>query len=297
MMYKIFLKKESVMEGYNTTLMKKILLLNILLFFVLATYSQKIEKGQNFGILPDSCELLTLFEGTEALMNSELFLNQNGYPYISLGGKVVGILPDTTFRFFELPDKSSPSQIICTENGIIYLKNKNLIQTMEDDDIRTLFTMKDTKFQLNAISDYLLYITTYTKDSSTVFVFDADASQIMKLFVMAGKINDIVGNGYNTYIAIGHTLFLLSDNTMFKIMDIEQEITTLAWTEYGLFFSTTKNIGYMVNPHQPLPFIAKPAKKLLTWDNQMYIQFEDGTISILFGLEYFENFVNSVYNY
>jgi hypothetical protein len=80
-------------------------------------------------------------------------------------------------------------------------------------------------------------------------------------------------------------------------MDIEQNITTLAWNEYGLFFSTSKNIGYIVNPFQPFPFFTKPAKKLISYNNQMYIQFEDGCISILFGLEYFENLVNSVYNH
>ena len=79
-------------------------------------------------------------------------------------------------------------------------------------------------------------------------------------------------------------------------MEVEHDIITLAGCEYGLFFSTTKNIGYMANQYQPFPFITKPAKKLIPRDNLMYIQFEDGTISILFGLEYFENFVNSVYD-
>ena len=280
----------------NKCVITKMLLINLFLFFAFAVYSQKTEQKQGLGVIPDSCEFMTLYETTEALRNSELFLNKNGYPYVLIGYKIAGLLPDSVFNIFELPDKSSPSQIICTENGLTYLKNKNLLQIMEDDSIRTLFKMKDDKFKINLIDDNTLYLTKYTKDSSTVFLFDAGTSQIMKLFTVAGKINDIAGDGYNTYIAWGHGLFLLSDNQIFKLMDIEQNITTLGWSDYGLFFATATHIGYILNQYQPLPFISKPAKKLLPWDNQMYIQFEDGTISILFGLEYFEYFVNSVYN-
>ena len=79
-------------------------------------------------------------------------------------------------------------------------------------------------------------------------------------------------------------------------MEIKQEITKITCSEYGLFFSTKESIGYIIDEYQPFPFITKPAKKLLAWDNQMYIQFDDGTVSVLFGLEYFEYFVKSVYN-
>ena len=269
----------------------------IFIFFYLGLSAQQADNKQRLCIIPDSCEFITLYDANDFnLKGSELFLNWYGDPYIIKGSTIAGLLPDSVFNVFELPDKSSPSQIICTENGVTYLKNKNLLQIMEDDSIRTLFKMKDDKFKINLIDDNTLYITKYTKDSSTVFLFNVGGSQIMRLFTVAGKINDIAGDGYNTYIALGHELFLLSDNQIFKLMDIEQDITALAWSDYGLFFTTTTHIGYILSQYQPLPFISKPAKKLLTWDNQMYIQFEDGTISILFGLEYFEYFVNSVYN-
>jgi hypothetical protein len=276
---------------------KQIFSIILCIFFWSGLLAQQADHKQSISIIPDSCEFITLYDANDFnLKGSELFLNWYGDPYIIKGNTIAALLPDFVFNIFELPDKSSPSQMICTENGITYLKHKNLIQIMEEDSIRTLFKMKDDKFQISLIADYLLYITTYTKDSSTVFIFDVGGSQIMKLFTVAGKINTIAGNGLNTYIAMRGELFLLSDNDIFKLMNIEQDITTLAWTEYGLFFSTTTHIGYILNQYQPFPFITKPAKKLLPWDNQMYIQFEDGTISILFGLEYFEHFVNSVYN-
>ena len=276
---------------------KQIFLIIIYAFFCSSLLAQKADNKQNIDIIPDSCEFSILYNANEFnLKGSELFLNWDGDPYIINGSSIAALVPDAMLNIFELPDKSSPSQIICTPSGFTYLKNNNLLQIMKGDTIRTLFKMKDEKFKINLIDNNTLYITTYTKDSSTVFIFDTGTSQIMKLFSVAGKINDIVGDGLNTYVAIKHELFVLSDNQIFKIMNIEQDITTLAWTEYGLFYATTTHIGYMVNPHQPFHFISKSAKKLLPFDNQMYIQFEDGTISILFGLEYFENFVNSIYN-
>ena len=266
--------------------------------FCSVLFAQTADNKQNFSIIPDNCEFMTLYNAKdiEDLKEYNLFLSWHGAPYIIKGKTIIGLLPDSIFQIFELPDKSSPSQIICTKTGITYLKTNNLIQIMEDNIVSTLLTMKDANFQINLADEQLLYITTYSKDSSKVFLFDIKASQIVKLFAIAGKVNDIAGDGFNTYVAIGHKIFLLSNNHILKVMDIEQDITMFAWTEYGLFFSTTKNIGYIVNSHEPLPFTTKPAKKLLPFGNQMYIQFEDGTISILFGLEYFESFVNSVYN-
>jgi len=260
-------------------------------------FAQQVGNTQSISIIPAGCEFVTLYDANDFnLFGSQLFLNWHGDPYVIKGNIIAALLPDSDFKIFELPDKSSPSQIICSRNGSTYLANKNLIQVMEDDKVRTLFAMRDDKFRINLIDDYLLYITTYTKDSSTIFLFDVHYAQIMKLFVTSDKISDVAGDGFDTYVAKGQELFLLSDNDIFKIMEIEQDITTLAWTEYGLFFSTTSSIGYIVNPYQPLPFITKPAKKLLPWNNMMYIQFEDGTISVLFGLEYFEDFVNSIYD-
>ena len=278
-------------------MIKQILLIFSVFIFYSAIFAQQIENKQSVSVIPNSCELITLYDANDFnLKGSELFLNWYGDPYIIKGSTIAALLPDSTLSLFELPDKSSPTQIFCTPSGITYLKNNNLLQIMEDDTIRTLLKLKNDKFKVSLANDRLFYIIAYDNDSSTVFLFNAGSLQIIKLINVAGKINGITGNGDITYMAIDDKVFLLSDDIVLQIMEIEQPITMLAGSEYGLFFSTETNIGYIVNSYQPFPFISKPAKKLLPLKNQMYIQFEDGTISILFGLEYFENFVNSIYN-
>ena len=283
----------------KTNILMRIFLLGLCVCCFSGLLAQNANTQKNLIIIPDSSEFVTLYDANEFdLKHSELFLNWNGYPYIMRGNTIIELLYDSVFNIFELPDKSSPTQLLCTTEGITYLKNGKLIQIMKDDDIQTLLTLPDTQFHIGLADNSLLYITRYIKDSSTIFLYDTDLFVITKLFTVEGKINDVAGDGLHTYLAKGGEIFLLSDSEIFKIMEIEQDITTLALSDYGLFFSTSQSIGYIDidKPYQPFPFINKPAKKLLTWDNQMYIQFNDGTISILFGLEYFEYFVESIYN-
>ncbi len=260
-----------------------------------ATQPSKPHKGP--GMLPDSCLLVTFVEaGRTDMRDAGLFLDWNGEPCIVRGNRIGRLLPDSAgFIPMELPDRSAPSQIICTGGGTTYLKSGNLIRVMRDKKIETLFDMGSGDFRIGGTGEQLLYITTWDRDSSRVFLYDTSAALLLKLCAVRGRINDVAGDGVNTYVATGDGVYMLFDGRTFKAMSLGSEVKKLAWTEGGLFFSSATGIGFIADPGQPFPFINRPAREILAGDDALYILFEDGGVAALLGTGYFESFVRKIY--
>jgi hypothetical protein len=263
-------------------------IISILLFCCSINSIAQIEKG----LLPQESSYSVIFEKSDLkLVNkTKLFIAPNGVLFALVDNIVVpihlaedGKESEPVDFILDLSKKYPNAQdIMWLDNQGIIIRYGKRIKNITDKGVSDIITMPNDKFSIYPAQENLIYIAVSEKNNSTsLFLFDISTQESCKLIDLPFKISYLDGDGDFCFVSSGNDIYYLSEQIVTKVFSAPEAVTSLATSEYGLFYGTSEGIYYMDNPDESICFFKANVKQLLCNHNMLYIFTKDGSMSII----------------
>ena len=277
--------------------MKKITI--FFLIFVLISCNQNKEKqdDKSMGVLPIESDYFVLVEpGVVQIDKNYLFLDFFGNPYYSIDSLVFALLSDENGAVLSMPFSLMPNEICCFSDGSMFILQDTSLIKITNKKIEFTIPFPYKQLHINKASESGVYIYGYHSENKSfdLYFVDKNKNGIMKILNDTIPISSVIGTGYITMLAMDSTIYLLNGGVMQLILEADDKITSLSDNETGVFYATTKNIGYMDDENGLFIFYNKGAQKLLSHKDTLYILDNGGRFSFITKTNYFKTLSDTI---
>ena len=249
-------------------------------------------------LLPDESKWFLLVDsGNIPIDKNHLFLDFIGNPCLNIDSLIFVLAHNRdSSRIISLPFSLMPDEICCFLDGSVYVSQGSNLSKMSKDSLLFTLPMPYKSMHISKAGENGLYLTGYNptdKNYDLYFIGNIENS-IEKILSDTLPINAAIGNGKVTMTAIDSVVYLLANGKTQAVFKANNPITALAGGETGVFFSTSKSVGYFEDTGQYLFFYPKGAAKLLTYKDTLYLLDTEGRFSMITKTDAFRNFSDSI---
>jgi len=265
----------------------------LLLLFCLISCNQNKEKQNEelVGILPTESDYFVLVKsGVIQIDKKYLFLDFLGKPCLNIDSLVFSISVDKKNACLSMPFSLMPDEICCFHDGSMFVLQDTSLIKIANKKIEFTIPFPYKQLHIDKASESGVYVYGFYPENKSfdLYFINKSKNEITKILNDTIPINSVIGTGDITILAMDSIIYLLNDGTMQPILEADDKITSLADNETGVFYATTKNIGYMDDENGSFIFYNKGAQKLLTHRDTLYILDNDGQFSLITKTNYFK---------
>ena len=258
--------------------MRKIILL-LLLVEVIQSFAQNI-----ICLLPEGTELDILAKKGELIHPSSLRIGPNGQLYMIVDGLCINYYkPNSNVLAF--PSGFQLNDIYWLENeDCLFSDSSSVYYRAEASDsvYRILHTdMTPLCFKPSRKGIYF-----YKKGGNELHFLSYSNSEAKRICNFASPITDIETLANDCYVAFGNTVGIIIDNTNYvTLFKIGTSVNSIASNIDGvLFYGTSEGLFYYDDAGRQFQICNLGVRKLLSYDNDLYVCFLDNSAACIHGL-------------
>jgi hypothetical protein len=268
------------------------ILLTIIYFAAVSCQSSSKENDEKDIdiILPEESECETLIPAGVIPTSAILFLDILGNPCLLMDSIVFFINGNGTEQSMKFFDSTIPKDVLCFEDGSIWFIENNCLTQINN---RKKETLVQFPFFSNLRSSPMggkgIYLSAYNNSQNVynLFLIDKNKKSIIKLLE---NISPIIaaGSGKTTIIACDKNIYILNEDKIIPAFQATHTIKQLTYAPGGIFYATENEAGYF-NVDANIVFIKNcMIKQMLSFENNLYLFFENGAIYKITNTEYFK---------
>ncbi|MCW9033358.1 MAG: hypothetical protein OQJ97_03995 [Rhodospirillales bacterium] len=234
------------------------------------TYDSYFPKGVKAGYLLEFDKLAEKF----TRKTPKIRINHKGQLTL-LTDETLYVLDKKSILPYPLPIGSSLSDYNWIKEGTLLGVKEAQLGIPSPSGLNLLFDLPDTYMEITPAGWNSFYLSGGRNNSQNHNAYLAKKGQeLTHLVKTPDPITAISGDGENTFIAVGRSIFFLSPGKQPKLIyQLEFDVVSLVYTPpHGLFYASTENVGFVLKSGVGFTFLKATHARLMAHKKNLYIE-------------------------
>ena len=248
-------------------------------------------------LFPEGLEagFLARFEDLPLGVNSHdlrFSVDDVGRPFLAVGNAFIALRENETDSAgsVRLPDVERIDHFAWMRDGALMVVSGRKLGEVTEAGFVVIQELPSAgmKVEPASVEEFYIYGGDTPAQARNVYVYRKGGG-LMQLVRGESPVSAVAGDGKSTLFAVGEAIYLHADGEPVRILHTtDGEVTSLAMAPQGLFYSTTKGVGYISGPGKGFEFLKGKGAELQVSGDALYLFFADEGIMRLSPVSSFE---------